>query len=543
MKKTFLLLIIVILISGFLASCTGTQMQLDADSDEEIVEALKTKTSSQSESSTDETATPFSQLNDGDENLAGRERWAAEFNLPVYHDHDTSNDYSRQLLPMITESNYHQQVFYGKGYAFDDRSFYLPHQAAKIVSIDSMSGLIKWQSEIGGYVLAVGEETVFVFTGEDRIYGLDKNNGEVKWKIILELLFEDGTGLRIAPMMHRIDEKFVLILHSWSEWGNENAFWLLHVDEIDGTNSLIQAKELSRGVTPLFFTDNLFIAEDEYSNTFMGVNYADGRIIWQINRPESDSPESDSPEGHLTIIDIDVQQKILYLSIEYYSSAILNWIYDLIAVDMLTGEPIWGGSVGDINDSLGIGVTGNNCEIHEKYMICETATLEDFTTETYRIYDTKTGQFLNSYTPERTYDHTYLGENGLLVYYYDVGIMQGIDYLTGEILWQDDEVRWEHIYSDSYYYKDVIVVNHQGVDLAIDQRTGNHLWEDDSRIFLGLIEDKFLVAWSLVDPITGEEQEIAITDRFAFTSYYLELLGNTIIISNYEKLMLIDLDL
>ncbi len=60
MKKTFLLLIIVILISGFLASCTGTQMQLDADSDEELVEALKTKISSQSESSTDETATPFS---------------------------------------------------------------------------------------------------------------------------------------------------------------------------------------------------------------------------------------------------------------------------------------------------------------------------------------------------------------------------------------------------------------------------------------------------------------------------------------------------
>ena len=122
--------------------------------------------------------------------------------------------------------------------------------------------------------------------------------------------------------------------------------------------------------------------------------------------------------------------------------------------------------------------------------------------------------------------------------------MQGIDYLTGEILWQDDEVRWEHIYSDSYYYKDVIVVNHQGVGLAIDQRTGNHLWENDSRIFLGIIEDKFLVAWSLVDPITGEEQEIAITDRFYFTSYhYLELLENAIIISNFEKLMYIDLDL
>lgn len=537
MKKTFLLLIIVILISGFLASCTGTQMQLDADSDEELVEALKTKISSQSESSTDETATPFSQLNDGDENLAGRERWAAEFNLPVYHDHDTSNDYSKQLLPMITESNYPQQVFYGKGYAFDDRSFYLPHQAARIVSIDSMSGLIKWQSEIGGYVLAVGEETVFVFTGEDRIYGLDKNNGEVKWKIILELLFEEGTGLSIAPMMHRIDEKFVLILHSWSEWGNENAFWLLHVDEVDGANSLIQAKELSRGVTPLFFTDNLFIAEDEYSNTFMGINYADGRIIWQFKGPESEY-------RNLYIIDIDVQKNILYLFIEYSSSVIGSGVSDLIAVDMMNGEPIWGGSIGDVNNSLGIGVIyRNSCEIHEKYLICDTAIFEDPNRQILNIYDTKTGWLLNSIIPERTFNHTYLGENGLLVYYYDVGIMQGIDYLTGEILWQDDEVRWEHIYSDSYYYEDVIVVNHQGVGLAIDQRTGNHLWENDSRIFLGLIEDKFLVAWSLVDPITGEEQEIAITDRFAFTSYYLELLGNTIIISNYEKLMLIDLDL
>jgi outer membrane protein assembly factor BamB len=538
MKKTFILLIIVILISGFLASCTGTQMQLDADSDEEIVEALKTKTSSQSESSTDETATPFSQLNDGDEILAGRERWAAEFNLPVYHDHDTSNDYSRQLLPMITESNYHQQVFYGKGYAFDDRSFYLPHQAAKIVSIDSMSGLIKWQSEIGGYVLAVGEETVFVFTGEDRIYGLDKNNGEVKWKIILELLFEDGTGLRIAPMMHRIDEKFVLILHSWSEWGNENAFWLLHVDEIDGTNSLIQAKELSRGVTPLFFTDNLFIAEDEYSNTFMGINYADGSIIWRITKPESYLDG-----GALYFVDMDIEEKILYLLTQVYSGEIHNVIYDLIAIDMMTGDLIWGGSIGEVNDSFGIGIFSASCDILEKYLVCLTNPFDDQNQDVYNIYNKNTGQFVNTFTPERIQYRTYLGENGLLVYYYDLGIMQGIDYLTGEILWQDDEVRWEHIYSDSYYYKDVIVVNHQGVDLAIDQRTGNHLWENDSRIFLGLIEDKFLVAWSLVDPITGEEQEIAITDRFAFTSYYLELLGNTIIISNYEKLMLIDLDL
>ena len=130
MKKTFLLLIIVILISGFLASCTGTQMQLDADSDEELVEALKTKISSQSESSTDETATPFSQMNDGDENLVGKMRWTVEIDLPNHYVSPfTFDTYTPFYLPTVTQVNFYQQSFFNLGYLYDNTSFYLPSSA------------------------------------------------------------------------------------------------------------------------------------------------------------------------------------------------------------------------------------------------------------------------------------------------------------------------------------------------------------------------------------------------------------------------------
>lgn len=333
MKKTFLLLIIVILISGFLASCTGTQMQLDADSDEELVEALKTKISSQSESSTDETVTPFSQLNDGDENLAGKERWISELDSSVLFNQDDINSFSNSFVPTIADSRNIKQIYYGRGYASDDRSFYLPAQGERIIAIDSNSGLTKWQSEISGYVLAVGDDTVLVLTGDDRIYGLDKSDGQVKWKIILEMLFEEDTYIHIPPVMHKIDDRFVMILRAFVN-SNEASLWLLQIEELTGDNALIPADlDLDSSTIPFFYADNLFVANNWDTNTYMGVDYTNANIIWSISKPD---------DVDFEIAGISLEEKILYLSVKFYSRELGKNFSDLLAVDMMTGNLIWG---------------------------------------------------------------------------------------------------------------------------------------------------------------------------------------------------------
>lgn len=430
MKKTFLLLIIVILISGFLASCTGTQMQLDADSDEELVEALKTKISSQSESSTDETATPFSQMNDGDENLVGKMRWTVEIDLPNHYVSPfTFDTYTPFYLPTVTQVNFYQQSFFNLGYLYDNTSFYLPSRGGRIVAVDIISGLEKWQSEIGGYVLAVGDDTVFVLTGEHRIYGLDKYNGEVKWKIILEMLFKEDTYISTASLMHKINDKYVLILQTSFYNPEEHNFWLMQIDENTGDYVFIQADpELGTDSDPFYYSENVIVVRKR--DTFMGVNYEDGSIIWRITKPESYLDG-----GALVFVDMDIEEKILYLFTEVYSGEIHNVIYDLIAIDMMTGDLIWGGSIGEVNNSFGIGIFDASCDILEKYLVCGTHPFDDQNQDIYNIYDKNTGQFVNTFTPER-WHHVYLSENGLIVEYSEVGIFQGIDYLTGEILWK-----------------------------------------------------------------------------------------------------------
>lgn len=548
MKKTFLLLNI-ILILGFLASCTGTQKQPDTNSDEDLVEALKTKISSQSENSTTETATPFSQLSDGDENLAGKMRWTVEFNLPNHYEHTINYENPiilrgylsnlgtyisygiKHFLPIVTDPNYSQQIFYGKGYAYDDSSFYLPSQDSRIISIDSLSGLENWESEISGYVLALGENTVFVHTSEDRIYGLDKDDGEVKWKIILGMLFEEGTSFAIAPVMHKIDNKYVLIVHTFLS-SDERYFWLLQVDEKTGEHALIQVDpELKSDTDPFFYSDKLIVAETGTS-TFLGVNYADGSIIWRIDRPESDLVDS-----IVRIANIDVQEKTLYLEAQYYSTEVGYVIYDLSAVDMMTGDLVWGGSIGEVNNSFGVGIDEANCSFREKYIICAPAY-----ENVYYIYDMKSGQLLNSFTPERSSHQIFLSENGFIVNYPEVGISQGVDYITGQILWQDDEEEWNTNDRDYSYYEDVILVTDpEWNDLAIDQRTGNHLWTHDGRKLLETLGDKWLFCLSLVDPVTGEEQGISVTTGFDCSQEVIELSGKMLILSDFDSLSVVDL--
>lgn len=471
-----------------------------------------------------------------DDHLAGKVRWSSEFStFSLDYDQEETNRFSSYLLPTITEMAHSQHYFFGRGYAFDESSFYFPSGRPGIISVDTLTGSENWMSEIGGYVVAVGSETVFVLTSENRIYGLDKKTGEDIWKIFLEMLFDENTYLEITPLMHKQNDKYVMIIRT-HKTSDESKFWLLQFNESTGDHELIQANSTLNGdYVPFYYLENLFIANNYPNNSVVGVNYANGNLIWAIEKPTQN-------EGHqLSIFHIEEDEKVLYLWHECYSYE--SQYYDLLAVDMVSGNLVWGGSLSEINNySAGLGNVFA-CDLRETFLICN---IEKYDSDIshYDIYDRKTGQLLNSIVPERQ-NYTYLSENGLVVNYYEVGILQGIDYKTGEILWQDDETelgQWRNY----FIYEDIIVV--KGSDLkyfAIDQQSGTQLWTRKSREFCGIIDSKFITSGYgsiiFIDSYTGEEQEIPEAS-FSCDSGSIEYFGKTLILTDIWDLTVVDLN-
>ncbi len=557
MKKTFLLLV---LLSTVLVACANTELQTTpaiATQDpniENTVEVNPTETPAIETESPIADETSFVETDaveltetitaEEDDHLAGKVRWISDFStFSLNSDQEETNRFSSPLLPTITEMAHSQHYFFGRGYAFDDLSFYLPSGRPGIISVDSLTGSENWMSEISGYVVAVGSETVFVLTAENRVYGLDKESGEVSWKIILEMLFDENTYLEITPLMHKQNDRFVMIIRTHDS-SRDSKFWLLQINESTGDYELIQADSaLNEHYVPFYYSDNLFIAMDDPNNSVVGVNYADGNITWAIEKPTIN-------DGHdLDILEIDVDKNILYLWHEHYSYENHDLIQDLLAVDMAAGNLIWGGSLSEVNNfPAGLGsVDGpgrvSGCYLREGYLICN---VEKYDSEIshYFIYDRKTGQLLNRIVPERR-SYTYLSENGLIVNYYEVGILQGIDYETGEILWQDDETelgQWRTYLT----YKDIVVV--KGSDLtyfAINQQSGTQGWKRKSRDFCGIIDGKLITSnygsLIFIDPYTGEEQEIPEAS-FSCDSGSIEYSGKTLILSDIWDLTVIDLN-
>lgn len=479
------------------------------------------------------------------EQPTNRELWSIDRASESLSDHHVvSQDRNYPLFPKINKPQSNKGVFFPVNYYYDTETIYTS-ESSLFSAFNFQSGQRKWQSEIDGFALGAGSETVFVLTNENDIYGLDKITGESKWRIILGSLFKNS-NLYLHPKILNNGNGYVLIVTESSDNQQISQNWLLVIDEITGDVSLIPIQfEDYQPLLPIAFVDNVLIAQMNLkgislSNEYVGVDIKDGSIVWNF-----------FPDKTLYTFKIDIDMEVLFIKSNFA---------DLIALDMITGNQIWAGSLLEVNPIVRNSqplsdIVFAEYEILEKYILGETS-------DTIFVFDIKTGALINSIpvSPKRAV--IYSG-NKLVVYNLESHVLQGIDYLNGNILWEDSEPPIEPIeagnddedvisvYMNYISYKDVIVIPGVGYqNIAIDSRTGKQLWAlpiatiNDMRQCV-VYEDKLLCfgygGLHLIDLYTGNEEIMQMSYGSYPESWWIEVINQTSFLVSYDRLYLFDL--
>jgi outer membrane protein assembly factor BamB len=401
----------------------------------------------------------------------------AHIRIDTWHSHGLLGGGSIPLLPgeIFTDSRSFE-LLYHKGYAYDHNAVYIPSDLAKIASIDIVNGKTIWQSDLEGEVFGLGKNTIFSYRNDNRIYGLDKNNGEEKWKIILDALVSETEKVYPFPFILNFQDKTIIPMNMTCL--GDYTIRFLYIDEVTGSNHLTECNaDIQESVIPIAFIDGLVIAKSSYGIFYYGISVEDGSLRWSIGEEFADY-------SALDILTYDAENNILFLIPRY----VVNDNADLISLNMTTGEKLWNGSLSEINDLTNFipGFSSYSLHITRDYII-------NVDLNQVMVFQIEDGALINTITPNRTFK-AYVSESGLVLYYPDLGVLTGIDFATSEELWQEDELL---IYNWPYYSwsaGDIIMVRDKDANLvALDQKTGTQLWNSNIHAdYYAIFEDKMI---------------------------------------------------
>jgi outer membrane protein assembly factor BamB len=100
------------------------------------------------------------------------------------------------------------------------------------------------------------------------------------------------------------------------------------------------------------------------------------------------------------------------------------------------------------------------------------------------VYDRFTGELMMTHPMTREFG-VYLSDSVMAISYPELGITQGIDYLTGELIWENTDLvmaapNFEYGLggSVSLLFDQTLVWNRSPDSVAVDMNTGTILWED-----------------------------------------------------------------
>lgn len=455
-KKTLICLLLCL----FISACNNNPVPDESTSETEDQTGIFTQTQQVSlpnNNTSDNDQVPLQMLPTiTPQNRHGEITWTYRFfpiNISSHYGYDI-----RQFFPYnFFQSRSEPYFYYPLGYAYDSNNIYFPSDRANIIAVDMQGGNMVWKSDLQGFVLGVSENTVFVLTGDSRIYGLDKETGREKWTIYLDLLVEEDDYYSYYPQLIQSNRRNTLPIQTSCPDGNSLRF--LHIDENTGENELTPCNsEIDESVTPLIvFKDQIFAADQ----SFYSINLKDGSVNWTIDSPWKASSSFDN----LNILDFDVEKGILY----YYVGSI--FLTDIYAIDIRTGNFIWVDGLGKQNGISSEDLSGRVYSL-EKFIVVDSSIGFVY------VFNKENGKLINKIDAPRKHD-ILVAENGAILDYYDVGILVGVDYVGGVELWSDDEIE---IDNNLRYlsYEDILIVPDSHQDLmAIDQRTGNKLWIKD----------------------------------------------------------------
>lgn len=381
-------------------------------------------------------------------------------NIATDFEYDIHKFFSDNNAFYPTQSdNYY--YYYPTGYGIDTDSVYFPSELTNIVFVDLQSGNMNWRSELQGFVLGIGEDTVFVLTSDDRIYGLDKKTGSEKWKIYLKLLVEADDNYSLYPQVIQLSESYYLPVVT--DCPNGPSLRFLKIEENSGQSGYTQCNaEADESLVPLVVLGDEIFAADR---SFYNLNIEDGSVNWIVRSPRDISYSL----ADLNVLDFDIEKGTLY----YFT----GWspLEDIYAIDIHTGNPIW---------SEGL-IKGNNIKTGyldgDLYSVDRFIILDSDLGIIY-IFDKESGLLINQILAERKHE-IYTAENGFIINYYDLGIKFGIDYVSGVELWKDDKTepyKSSQVGRQFMCFQDVLFLPDEDRNLvAIDQKTGEELWVMD----------------------------------------------------------------
>jgi outer membrane protein assembly factor BamB len=397
--------------------------------------------------------------------------WAG-LRLPNYYPTDNNLHF---LSDEYKETN-QPRLFYPKVYYYDETTLYAPNINQQISAIDINTGNLLWQSDLTGYVIGLGLNSVLVYTKNNRIYGLDKSNGKEEWKIIIGLLLSENQESSPFPFSQEFQGEIIIPMNSGC--GNYNNLRFLHItDETTGENWLSDCNpdyEAEPG-TILAFVDGIFITTnsrwdgfENYANV-TGYDPHNGSIIWKVEENAHDLL-------NIRIREFNTENKILYIQ-SYHNSGLGEGVTDLLAIDVVSGDLVWGKGIFQLNglDSYLRPNTYTNFFLTKKLVYY-------YSDNEILVFQKNDGLLINKIPIERKFT-PFFSENGMIVYYPELGIAQGIDPLSQDILWENDEFpspntersldNWNY-----NYYEDLIIFNLNGTSelFAVDQKSGDELW-------------------------------------------------------------------
>jgi len=143
----------------------------------------------------------------------------------------------------------------------------------------------------------------------------------------------------------------------------------------------------------------------------------------------------------------------------------------LIALDLITGKPIWNGPIGNLDSNY-----YQEFYVRDDYIF---QSLSDFYSDQSKlnVYDIENGNFLNSVFEERDY-YLLLANQYMMMYIEDLGIAKGINTITGEVLWEDDEFEFPYSWIKTPYEDIILYMNEERDNLVgLDIKTGEEIWK------------------------------------------------------------------
>lgn len=239
----------------------------------------------------------------------------------------------------------------------------------------------------------------------------------------------------------------------------------LHIEEESGSVRLTDCRDTINTSIPIITIDGVVIAKSSYSDHyFYGLNIEDGSINWIFGDEDS----------AVNALFFDQEDRTLYLNVKKNA----NDAGDIVALHATTGKMAWTGTLAEVNsivsDYYGYYFDGQGkFEFQNEYIIYENLR----TRQEVMIFSTVNGQLLNSINSARSI-WVYFADEGLISYSKDLGVLTGVDYLTGDELWSNDEITLYTFgpFNHTSIGDVVILVDDERQLIAINQTTGEKLW-------------------------------------------------------------------